>query len=74
MSTRHDGQDDDPWYGLEVASGPTLARMEYRRRQGELDAPEIESLRQALSAACGRLYGPDANANLQRVAGGQERN
>jgi hypothetical protein len=72
MSTRPNGQDDVPWYGLEVATGPMLARMEYRRGQGELDAAAVECLKQALTAACARLYGPDANANGQRATQGQE--
>jgi hypothetical protein len=61
LSTRSYGRDDVPWYGLEVGSGPTLVRMEYRRGQGELDVGAIECLKQALTAACGRVYGPDAN-------------
>ena len=72
MSTRPNGQDDVPWYGLEVATGPILAKMEYRRGQGELDAAAVECLKQALTAACARLYGPDANANGQRATQGQE--
>jgi hypothetical protein len=59
LSTQPNGQDDVPWHFLEVASGPMLARMEYRRRQGELDARAVESVRRALTAACVRVYGPD---------------
>jgi hypothetical protein len=72
MSTRPNGQDDIPWYGLEVATGPILAKMEYRRGQGELDAATVESLKQALTTACARLYGPDASAHDQRATEGQE--
>jgi hypothetical protein len=72
MSTRPNGQRDVPWYSLEAAAGPMLARMEYRREQGELDARAIESLKQALAAACERLYGRDANAHGQQATEGQE--
>ena len=72
MSTRPNGQQDVPWYGLEVGSGPMLARMEYRRGQGELDARAIECLKQALTAACTRLYGPGANGHGQQPTAGQE--
>jgi UDP-GlcNAc:undecaprenyl-phosphate GlcNAc-1-phosphate transferase len=72
MSTRPCGQDDITWYGLEVATGPILARMEYCREQGELDAREVAPLQQALTAACSRLYGPDVTARGQGAAGNQE--
>jgi UDP-GlcNAc:undecaprenyl-phosphate GlcNAc-1-phosphate transferase len=72
MSTRPNGQVDVPWYGLEVATGPMLAKMEYRRGQGELAAREIEPLKQALIAACARLYGTDANAHGEQATGTQE--
>jgi UDP-GlcNAc:undecaprenyl-phosphate GlcNAc-1-phosphate transferase len=72
MSTRSDGSDDIPWYSLEAATGPVLARVEYRRGQGELDAAAVDCLKQALTAACARLYGPNANANGRRAMGGQE--
>ena len=61
ISTRSNGQDDVPWYGLEVGTVPALVRMEYRRGQGELDVRAAECLKRALTAACGRVYGPDAN-------------
>jgi hypothetical protein len=72
MSTRPNGQVDVPWYGLEVATGPMLAKMEYRRGQGELAAREIEPLKQALIAACARLYGTDANAHGEQATGTKE--
>jgi len=58
MSTRSDEGDNVPWYGLEVAAGPMLAKMEYRRGQGELDVSTLDSVRRALSEACIRVYGP----------------
>jgi UDP-GlcNAc:undecaprenyl-phosphate GlcNAc-1-phosphate transferase len=72
MSTRPNGQREVPWHSLEAATGPILARMEYRREQGELDARAIECLKQALTAACARLYFPDANAHGQPATEGHE--
>jgi UDP-GlcNAc:undecaprenyl-phosphate GlcNAc-1-phosphate transferase len=72
LSTRPNGHEDVRWYGLEVATGPALAKLEYRRGQGELGENEIQHLKQALTAACARLYDPNANGQSRQSPAGQE--
>jgi UDP-GlcNAc:undecaprenyl-phosphate GlcNAc-1-phosphate transferase len=67
-STKDNGS--GPWHCMEVAAGAVLLRMDYRRGAGALDARAAEGLKQALAAACARLYGPEVEAGGNQVAGG----
>ena len=49
-----------PWHRVEVAATDVvLIRMDYCRSAGVLDASAIEPLKEALVAACARLYAPE---------------
>jgi UDP-GlcNAc:undecaprenyl-phosphate GlcNAc-1-phosphate transferase len=68
-STRPNG--NGPWHSVEVApTDAVLMRMDYCRRAGELDARTIEPLKQALAAACARLFGPEAEGRGEQASGG----
>jgi len=57
-STNHNG--NVPWHRVEVAATDVvLIRMDYCRSAGVLDASAIEPLKEALVAACARLYAPE---------------
>jgi len=57
-----------PWHRVEVAATDVvLIRMDYCRSAGVLDACAIEPLKQALVAACARLYAPEVEEDSEHV-------
>jgi UDP-GlcNAc:undecaprenyl-phosphate GlcNAc-1-phosphate transferase len=68
-STKPNGS--GPWHRVEVAATDVvLMKIEYCRRAGVLDARTVEPLKQALTAACIRLYGSEGEAGSEQVTGG----